>query len=80
MKSPGVVTTLMRWLNVQAHNMSGIGAESADVIIAPDVSQFDPAAFTQASEMAKIGYQATMDTLPRIREILHNLDSGLFNK
>jgi predicted acylesterase/phospholipase RssA/CRP-like cAMP-binding protein len=79
MKAPGAITTLMRWLNVQAHNMSGIGAESADVIIAPDVSQFEAAAFTQAPEMAEIGYQATMEAMPRIREILHNLDATLFS-
>ena len=80
MKSPGVLTTLLRWVNVQAHNMSSLGGESADVIIAPDVSGFDSAAFTKTPEMSEIGYQATINAMPRIREILGKLDSGLFNK
>ncbi|MGI9517318.1 MAG: patatin-like phospholipase family protein [Pirellulaceae bacterium] len=80
MKAPGMVTTLMRSLSVQAHNMSAVGAKPADVVIAPDVSHFDATAFTQAREMAEVGYQATQDSLPRIREILHHLDSDLFGE
>ena len=72
------MTTLLRCLTVQAHNMSRVGANPADVIIAPDVSMFEPTAFTQTPEMAEIGYRATMETLPRIREVLHNLDGELF--
>ncbi len=78
MESPGVFATLMRTLGVQAHNMSGVGAGSADVVIAPDVSKFDSTAFTQAPEMAEIGYRATLDALPRIHEVLQNLDGQLF--
>lgn len=78
MKSPGVVATLLRCLRVQAHNMSKVGAQPADVIIAPDVSMFEPTAFTQTPEMANIGYQATLEALPRIREILNKLDAELF--
>ena len=78
MKAPGIVTTLLRCLKVQAHNTSALGAETADVIIAPDVSRFDATAFSQAPEMAEVGYQTTMESLPRIREILHKLDSDLF--
>jgi NTE family protein len=78
MKAPGAMATLLRCLRVQAHNMSRVGADPADVIIAPDVSMFKPTAFTRTSEMADVGYQATMETLPRIREILDNLDGELF--
>ena len=78
MMAPGIVTTLLRSLRVQAHNMSAVGAEPADVIIAPDVSQFEPTAFTQTPEMAEIGYQATMEVLPKIKEILQKLDADLF--
>lgn len=80
MKSPNAITTLLRALNVQAHNLSSLGAEAADVVIAPDVSRFDASAFTQTPEMAEIGYQATVDMLPRIREILRNLDGDLFKE
>ena len=80
MKSPSAMATLMRCLNVQAHNMSEFGAQAADVIIAPDVSKFEATEFTRTSEMADIGYQSTVEALPRIREILTNLDSDLFGE
>ncbi len=80
MKSPGAITTLLRCLNVQAHNLSGVGARNADVTIAPDVSKFPMAAFTQTPEMADVGYQTTMEAMPRIREILHHLDHDLFKE
>ncbi len=78
MTAPGIVATMLRCLQVQAHNMSAVGADPADVIIAPDVSDFEPTAFTKTAEMAEIGYQATMETLPRIKEILQKLDGQLF--
>ena len=78
MKAPGAMTTLLRSLTVQAHNMSAVGAAPADVLIAPDVSEIDSTAFTKTPEMAEIGYQTTLKSLPRIREILHNLDESLF--
>jgi hypothetical protein len=68
----------MRCLNVQAHNLSDLGAQSCDVVITPDVSRFESTAFTKTPEMAEIGYQATNEILPRIREVLHNLDGKLF--
>ena len=80
MKTSGSVTTLLRCLNVQAHNMSSLGSQSADVIIAPNVSCFESAAFTKTPEMAEIGYQETMETMPRIQEILHDFDPELFAK
>lgn len=78
MEAPGAMATLLRCLRVQAHNMSGVGAAPADVIIAPDVSMFESTAFTKTPEMTEIGYRATVETLPRIREVLHNLDADLF--
>jgi NTE family protein len=80
MKTPGMVTTMLRCLTVQAHNMSAVGASPADVIIAPDVSMFEPTAFTKTPEMAEIGYRATKESLPRIREILLELDEDLFRE
>jgi NTE family protein len=78
MKAPAAVTTLLRCLDVQAHNMSSLGSQSADVIIAPNVSAFESTAFTKAPEMAEIGYQATMEAVPRIREVLNSIDAELF--
>ena len=58
MKTPGVLATLLRCFNVQAHNMSRVGAQRADVTITPDVSMFKSSALTQTAEMADIGYRA----------------------
>ncbi len=80
MKMPGIVATLMRCLQVQAHNLGEVGARAADLIIAPDVSHIDPTAFVKAPEMSVIGYETTQRSMARIREGLANLDSGLFGK
>ncbi len=79
MKTPGVLATLLRCFNVQAHNMSRVGAQRADVTITPNVSMFKSSAFRQTPEMADIGYRATKETLPQIREFLQNLDGDLFH-
>lgn len=78
MKTPGVVATLLRSFNVQAHNLSRVGAQRADVTITPNVSMFKSSEFTRTPEMADIGYRTTMETLPQIREFLQNLDGDLF--
>jgi predicted acylesterase/phospholipase RssA len=78
MKAPGVLATLLRCFQVQAHNMSRVGAQRADVTITPNVSMFKSSAFRQTPEMAEIGYQATKESLPQIREFLQNLDGDLF--
>lgn len=80
MKTPGIFSTLMRCLNVQAHGLSGHGAEAADIIIAPDVSQFDLAKFSRTPEMTEIGYQTALKSIPQIRQILNGLDPLLFSK
>jgi len=38
----------------------------------------EPTDFTKTPEMAEIGYQATIETLPRIRDILQKMDEELF--
>jgi NTE family protein len=80
MKTPNTMTALLRTLTVQNHNMSAVGAHPADVLIAPDVSMFASTAFTKTPEMAEIGYQTTMESLPRIWEVLQQLDGQLFEE
>lgn len=79
MKVPGIATTLMRCYRVQAHNMSNQGARSVDIMIAPDVSRFESTAFSEAVEMADVGYRETQDAMPRITNLLQNLDQELFS-
>jgi predicted acylesterase/phospholipase RssA len=78
MKIPGAVATLIRCMNVQAHNLSSIGAASADLVINPDVSGFDSADFTKTPELAEIGQRATDDLIPEIRAMLKRIDGDLF--
>ena len=56
--------------------LSGFDDESQLI----DVSKIDSTAFTNTPEMAEIGYRTTVESLPRIREVLHNLDGDLFSK
>ena len=75
---PGMVQTLLRSLLVQNHSLNAFGVQPADVMIAPDVTGFDLAAFTRAEEMAAIGRAAGLDTVPKIRTLLTRLDPQLF--
>lgn len=75
---PGVVQTILRSLLVQNHSLNAIGVQPADVVIEPDVSGFDLAAFTQAKEMAAIGEAAAKEKVPKIQQLLNRLDPQLF--
>ena len=78
MKEPGIVSTLLRCFKVQAHNLSKVGAQPADITITPDVSMFDATSFTRTPEMALIAHTTTMEAMPQIRDILQHLDGELF--
>lgn len=77
-RRPGVIQTLLRSLLVQNHSLNAFGVQPADVMIAPDVTGFDLAAFTRAGEMAVIGAAAAAEQVPRIRQLLARLDPQLF--
>jgi len=77
-KRPGVVQTILRSFQVQNHNLNAYGVGPADVVISPDVTGFELTAFTQAKEMAGIGEAATLEQIPRIRQLLARLDPQLF--
>ena len=78
MKTPGVVATLLRALNVLDQNMSAIGAGAADFTIEPDVSEMDMAAFQEAPRFAEIGRRETESVTDRLKEMLRRLDDKLF--
>lgn len=77
-RRPGMIQTLLRSLLVQNHSLNAFGVQPADVMIAPDVTGFDLAAFTRAGEMAVIGAGAAAEQVPRIRQLLARLDPHLF--
>jgi len=52
--------------------------QPADVVIEPDVTGFDLAAFTRTDELAAIGEQTTKEAISQIKTLLNRLDSKLF--
>lgn len=75
---PGMVSTLLRSLLVQSHNLNAIGVQPADIVIEPDVTGFELTEFMRATELAAIGERAALDQIPKIRQLLHRLDARLF--
>jgi len=81
--TPGMVTpsnlrTLLRTLEVQNFNLNRVGIQPADVVIEPDVVDFDLSEFARAKELAQKGEEAALALVPRIRRLLARLDAGLF--
>jgi len=78
MKSASTLKTILRTYLVQNVNMNSVGVEPADFVIEPDLSEFDAAEFMRADEMSTIGAKATLDSIPKIKELLHQIDDQLF--
>jgi predicted acylesterase/phospholipase RssA len=81
--TPGMVTpsdlrTLLRTLEVQNFNLNRVGVQPADVVIEPDVVNFDLSEFARAKELAQEGEKAARALVPRIRRLLARLDPELF--
>jgi predicted acylesterase/phospholipase RssA len=77
-RKPGMVQTLLRSLLVQNRNLNDIGVQPADVVIEPDVTGFELTAFLRSKEMATVGEAATLEQIPRIKQLLSRLDLQLF--
>lgn len=77
-KRPGAVQTLLRSLLVQNYSLNAHGVQPADVVIEPDVTGIDLAEFMRAEELAAIGEAATLEQIPKIRQLLTRLDPQLF--
>ena len=78
MVTPSSVRTLLRTLEVQNFNLNRVGVQPADVVIEPDVVNFDLSEFARAKELAQEGEKAARALVPRIRQLLARLDAGLF--
>ena len=77
--SPSFLKVLMRGYLVQSYNMNGIGVQPADLVIEPDVTDFDLSEFERADEMAVVGEEAAAGSLNQIKRLLSRLDPQLFN-
>jgi len=77
-KKPSTLQTLLRSMLVQNHSLNAIGVHPADVVIEPDVTEVDLSEFMRAKELAAIGGQATLEQIPKIKQLLTRLDPQLF--
>jgi NTE family protein len=77
-KTPTIVQTLLRTIQVQCYSLNDIGVSPADVVIAPDVRGFDLAEFARTRQLAAIGEAAALQEIPKIRQLLARLDPKLF--
>ncbi len=78
MKRASTLQTVLRSYLVQSTNINAIGVQPADIVIEPDVTAFDLTAFKRTDELAEVGEQATVQAIPKIRELLAQLDGKLF--
>ena len=79
MRSPSTLQTVLRSFLVQSVNMNSIGVQPADVVVEPDVTGFDLSEFSRTDEIAAVGEAAAKLTVPKIKELLRQLDDKLFS-
>ena len=77
-KRISTLQVLMRGQLVQSTNMNAVGVQPADVVIAPDVTNFDLSEFGRTDEMAAIGERTMQQSLAGVRQLLSRLDAKLF--
>jgi predicted acylesterase/phospholipase RssA/CRP-like cAMP-binding protein len=78
MRVPSSLRTLLRTLEVQNFNLNKVGAQPAEVVIEPEVTDFDLSEFMRAKELAAAGEKAALVKVPQIKQLLARLDGRLF--
>ncbi len=79
MRIPSSLQTLLRTLEVQNVSLNAIGVRPAEIVIEPEVIDFDLSEFMRARELFAVGEQATLVQIPKIQQLLARLDPALFN-
>ncbi|HEX4132458.1 MAG TPA: cyclic nucleotide-binding and patatin-like phospholipase domain-containing protein [Pirellulales bacterium] len=74
MKQPGLPASVLRIVEVQAHDLSVLRSNAVDLTIAPDASAIDFTDFSRADELADIGEAAAEEAIPRLKELLAELE------
>ena len=80
MRSASTLQTILRSHLVQNKNMNSVGVQPADVVIEPDVTQFELTEFNRTDELAAEGEKATLEVIPKIKELLSQLDDKMFSR
>ncbi len=78
MRIPSSLQTMLRTLEVQNVSLNAIGVQPAEVVIAPEVADFDLSEFMRAKELFAVGEQAALVQIPKIQQLLARLDPVLF--
>ena len=78
MRIPSSVQTLLCTLEVQNFSLNAIGVRPAEVVIEPEVVEFDLSEFMRARELFTVGEQAALVQIPKIQQLLARLDPALF--
>lgn len=76
MKRPGITETLLRVLEVQQRGLGWVQSMAVDFAVQPDISVFDFDDFTRGGEMADAGQAATEARIPRLKQILAELEAA----
>jgi hypothetical protein len=63
---------------VQNFNLNRVGVQPAEVVIEPEVVDFDLSEFERAEELSRVGQRAALVQVPKIKQLLARLDAGLF--
>ena len=79
MRSPSTLQTVLRSFLVQSVNMNSVGVQPADVVIEPDVTQFELTEFSRTDELAAEGEKSTLEVIPKIKELLSQFDDKMFS-
>ena len=79
MRIPSSLQTLLRTLEVQNVSLNAIGVQPAEVVIAPEVADFDLSEFMRARELFAVGEQAALVQIPKIQQLMARLDPVLFS-
>jgi len=80
MRIPSSLRTLLRTLEVQNVSLNAIGIQPAEVVIEPEVVDFDLSEFMRAKELFAVGEQAALVQIPKIKQLLARLDARLFRR
>jgi NTE family protein len=78
MRIPSSLQTLLRTLEVQNVSLNAIGVRPAEIVIEPEVIDFDLSEFMRARELFTAGERAALVQIPKIQQLLARLDPVLF--
>ena len=70
-EAPNIIHVLMQSIHAMQYELIRLAADTADIIITPNVSHIGPLAFHKGEESIYEGYQAAREMLPQIQQLLH---------